>query len=90
MESGPSQLNRIKHFLKTKDEFRWDDSHRSYAPSERQPRVSLVQTGQDILLPAKFLTPKQSRGADMEKEVYTDRVLDDFLPKYQLQVASHV
>ena len=59
-----------------------------YAPSERQSRVSLVQTCKDILLPAKFLIPEQSGCADVEKEVYADGVLDDFLPKYQLEVIS--
>ncbi len=87
MESGPSQLNKIKHFLETKGELRWGDSCHSYAPSERQSRVRLVQTDKHILFPATFLIPEQSRCADMEKEVYADGVLDDFLPKYQLQVA---
>lgn len=90
MESGPSQLNKIKHFLETNGELRWGDSCHSYAPSERQSRVSLVQTGEDILLPAKFLIPEQSRCTDMEEEVYADGVLDYFLPECQLQVAVHV
>jgi len=54
-------------------------------PSERQPRVGLVQTRNNALTPVKFLAPEQSGCTEMEQEVYTDGVLDEFLTKCELQ-----